>query len=320
MSAVISNPFTSLWSDIQTADNFPAHRPLLAHYTSIETLEQILINNEMWFSNPLYMNDIEELRFGLNEGAAAFRQHSGIREACGEPARYSVLLQSFDNHFQQFDQIHAFDTYVLCFSEHHIDDTDGLLSMWRGYGNNGHGVAIVIDTAKIEAVGIPLLIVSKVSYASRDERLQWIKNKLDEFAGLLKQVALSGDALNAAASALLERIKTFAIFTKHRGFREEKEWRFVHVKQYDQGQLLEKMLSYAIGRRGLEPKLKFKLAPIEGITAGDLGIEKLVHQIILGPSISNLLTAKTVGRMLEQLGKGLLIERLRASSTPFRTV
>ena len=41
------------------------------------------------------------------------------------------------------------DTYVFCLSEHAKDDTDGLLSMWRGYGGNGNGAAIVFDAGKL---------------------------------------------------------------------------------------------------------------------------------------------------------------------------
>jgi hypothetical protein len=40
--------------------SFPAKRSLLAHYTSIPVLEAILRNNEIWLSNPLFMNDMEE--------------------------------------------------------------------------------------------------------------------------------------------------------------------------------------------------------------------------------------------------------------------
>jgi hypothetical protein len=320
MADVITNPFISLWSDIPAADNFPAQRPLLAHYTSIETLEKILKYDEIWFSNPLYMNDLEELRFGLNEGAAAFPLHTGIRNACGSPDRYKILLSAFERQFREFDQIHAFDTYVLCFSEHQPEDTDGALSMWRGYGDEGRGVALVIDTQKLNVIETPLFIISKVTYASRDERLNWIKNKLDEFSLLLANVAISDEMLYTAANALLERIKTFALFTKHRGFGEEHEWRFVHLKQYDRANHLAKMLDYAMGKRGLEPKLKFKLAPIEGVTAPDLSLEQLVYRIILGPSISNGLTAKTLERMLIQLGKPALVDRLRLSGTPFRPV
>jgi DUF2971 family protein len=318
MSDQTTNPFATLWSDIPTADNFPERRPLLAHYTSIETLEKILINDEIWFSNPLYMNDMEELRFGLNQGAAAFPLHTGIREACGSAIRHKILLQSFEHQLQEFDAVHAFDTYVLCFSEHQLEDTDGLLSMWRGYGNEGRGVALVIDTQHINVIDLPLFIISKVTYASRGERLNWIANKLTEFATLLAELQLPDERLAAAANAILERLKTFALFTKHRGFEEEHEWRFVHLKQYDRASHLENMLGYSIGKRGLEPKLKFKVVPIDGVTAPDLSLEKLVHQIIVGPSISNALTGRTLERMLIQNGKAALVKRLYASSTPFR--
>jgi Protein of unknown function (DUF2971) len=315
-----ANPFSSLWGDIPTDDNFPARRPLLAHYTSIETFEKILITDEIWFSNPLYMNDLEELRFGLNEAAAAFPLSQAIRDACGSSARYKILLEAFERQLQAFDRIHAFDTYVLCFSEHQPEDTDGLLSMWRGYGNEGRGIALVIDTQQINVIDLPLFIISRVSYASQQERRNWINNKLSEFASLLVRLALPDEHLPAASNALLERMKTFALFTKHRGFGEEHEWRIVHLKQYDQANRLEKMLGYSIGRRGLEPKLKFKLAPIDGVTAPDLSLEKLVHQIIVGPSISDALTEKTLERMLVQNDKAALTKRLRASSTPFRPV
>lgn len=79
----INATFQSLWSDINQGETFPTKRPLLAHYTSIDALESILSKNEIWFSNPLYMNDLEELRFVILEGANAFRQDERIRSACG---------------------------------------------------------------------------------------------------------------------------------------------------------------------------------------------------------------------------------------------
>ena len=47
-------------------------RPLLAHYTSLNVLEKIIQNGELWFSNPLFMNDMQEVRFGMLEGRKAF--------------------------------------------------------------------------------------------------------------------------------------------------------------------------------------------------------------------------------------------------------
>ena len=87
----IHNAFYSLWSDFQSEKNFPVERPLLAHYTSIATLECILQNDEVWFSNPLNMNDFEELRFGVIESAKAFRLSERIESCCGTAELIVVL-------------------------------------------------------------------------------------------------------------------------------------------------------------------------------------------------------------------------------------
>ena len=48
-------------------------RPLLAHYTSIKVMESILSTSEIWFSNPLFMNDHQEMRSGLEAGMSFFQ-------------------------------------------------------------------------------------------------------------------------------------------------------------------------------------------------------------------------------------------------------
>ena len=58
-----------LYADLSPADTFTNVKPLLAHYTTIGTFEQIVKRDEIWFSNPLYMNDIEEVRWSIKEVA-----------------------------------------------------------------------------------------------------------------------------------------------------------------------------------------------------------------------------------------------------------
>lgn len=316
----INKAFGLLWSDIKTAETFPEKRPLLAHYTSIATLESIMANDELWFSNPLFMNDFEELRFGILESAQAFRRHAPIKAACGSLERYDILIKEFENQLDRYSNQHAFDTYVLCFSEHKPENTDGVLSMWRGYGGNGNGAAIVFDTSKLQSKEGSPFIFSKVSYASRDERLQWIDNKLNEFGKLLINNDIPDNKLYIAVYQLLERIKIFSLFTKHHGFFEEQEWRAVYLLERDHTNKIDEMLHYAVGRQGIEPKLKYKVKPIEGLTEDDISLEKIVHQIILGPSVSNPLALSALRRMLEKNKKPDLAKKLVASTTPFRAM
>jgi hypothetical protein len=65
-------------------------KPLLAHYTSVEVLEKIIQNKEIWFSNPLFMNDWEEMRFGMIEGMRAFHQSEAVAQAAGSLQRLYI--------------------------------------------------------------------------------------------------------------------------------------------------------------------------------------------------------------------------------------
>ncbi len=308
-----------LWGDIKEEDYFPVKRPLLAHYTSIATLEVIMKNDEFWLSNPLYMNDLEEMRFGINEASQAFRTHDGIREACKSEERYDMLLHHFDHYLNVFTTDHAFDTYVICFSEHSKDDTDGLLSMWRGYGGNGCGAAIVFDTDKLTPVEQSPLILDKVTYLNSTNRRKWIQDKLSEFAAVLQGTTIPTELLYIPVYALIERLKQFALFTKHNGFSEEREWRLAYIKERDKSNRMEPFFGYMVGKNGIEPKLKFKIGPVDGVTDAKIALIDFVDRIILGPSVSNALAVKSVERMLEKIGKQALCDKLVASSTPFRS-
>jgi hypothetical protein len=129
---------------------FPAQAPaapppLLAHYTSVKVLESILQTGQVWFSNPLFMNDLQEVRFGLGEGRRLFFNIDLLKRAVQTDQRVGIVGNAFTSFFGSFDADEVFDTYVFCLSEHEQSNTDGLLSMWRGYGHHGDGVALVFD-------------------------------------------------------------------------------------------------------------------------------------------------------------------------------
>lgn len=313
--------FDCLWSDIDHDKTFPNVRPILAHYTSIDTLEKILANNEIWLSNLLNMNDIQELQTVLFEGLRAFQANVKVMNACGGQgsSQYAILRQSFENKFNDFFNNHALDNYALCLTEHDPNNRDGLLSMWRGYGGNGHGAAIVFDAAKMKHLdNFNTLVFSKVVYLSDEERSQWIINKMDEFADLLEKRKIPDEYLYLPAIAIFERLKSFSLFTKHKGFNEENEWRIVYQGEHDNSNIFKEMLSYAVGRQGIEPKLKFKIQPIDDLTFDDLSIESIITEIILGPCVSSPLAIQSTQRMLTRLGKNDLAKRVYASTIPFR--
>ena len=66
--------FAGLFLDRDDFQDIMTNRPLFAHYTSIDVLEQIMKNEEVWLSNPLFMNDLEEMQFVMHQGVLSFDQ------------------------------------------------------------------------------------------------------------------------------------------------------------------------------------------------------------------------------------------------------
>lgn len=316
----VDSAFIKLWDDINPQETFPQKRPFLAHYTTISTLENIVSNEEFWFSNPLNMSDISEVRFGALAGVNAFRNyHDTLRRVCKTQERFEILSNAFEGYFHEFDSSHVLDTYVLCLTNHDPQDTDGRLSMWRAYGGNGNGAAIIIDTSKINALaGVHPLIFSDVKYCSEQERDQWINQTLIKLAEIIDSKAIPDELLYVPAFYLFERLKIFALFSKHSGFKEEDEWRAVYLAHRDISNIYGHMLGYASTKRGIELKFKYKVKPIPNVTAADLSLEKIIHQIILGPSQASYLALNSTKRMLQMLGKPALADRVIASNIPFR--
>nr|VFJ45626.1 MAG: Protein of unknown function (DUF2971) [Candidatus Kentron sp. FM]VFJ65105.1 MAG: Protein of unknown function (DUF2971) [Candidatus Kentron sp. FM]VFK11972.1 MAG: Protein of unknown function (DUF2971) [Candidatus Kentron sp. FM] len=314
----IFRAFFSLYDDISEAEQFDVEKPLLAHYTSLDTLENILKTNEVWFSNPLFMNDLEEVKFGVSQGVDIVLRSKEISDACGATPRARIFNRYFDQYFKTFENEQAFDTYVFCLSEHDKDDHDGMLSMWRGYGASGNGAAVIFDTGRLEVIEGSPLIVGKVHYGSGEERIASFKDILSKFVEIFSETEIPDDKLYLPAYRLFERIKVFALFSKHHGFKEEREWRVVYMREQDRDKKLDSMFDYTIGSRGIEPKLKFKVAPIASVTSDDLSLEKIIERIILGPSLSSPMAKTAVLRMLDRLGKSELKEKVHASMIPFR--
>src|SRR5262249_28417906 len=88
--------YDPLYRQFDCTERLRTTPPLLAHYTSIHVAEQIIKNEEIWLSHPFYMNDLEELRFGMEQGVQHFPTYA--QDAEPTPHRTKILLDMFKHY------------------------------------------------------------------------------------------------------------------------------------------------------------------------------------------------------------------------------
>jgi hypothetical protein len=225
--------FLPLAVDLEDLEFLRQEQPLLAHYTSLDVLEKIMVSGELWLSNPLNMNDLEEVRFGLFEGQKLFRESEAVNRACKTQERASILRAAFSHYYSEFDDQHAFDTYIFCLSQHDPKNADGLLSMWRGYGGSGKGAALIFNTGFAFRNQNSPILIARVHYDTAEGRISWMNKRINQWCDVLERADLPDDKLYLAAAVLFNLIKLFALKSKHRGFAEENEWRIIYLPERD---------------------------------------------------------------------------------------
>ena len=311
--------FNDLYKNVQNEDIIfdLKTKPLLAHYTSIQTIEKIINSEEIWLSNPLFMNDLEELQFGLLTGVELFQQSKVVDEICGKQ-KADDARQILTNCFMDYDKKHALKVFVFCLSEHRPDDNDGKLSMWRAYGSGGNGAAIVFNTEPVFRWEGSPLIFAKVGYASTEERKAKLEQLIERWCRIVADNQIPKDLFWLAPTNLFDIFKLFALTSKHIGFEEEQEWRVIYMPERDLHNMLTDGFSYVVGNRGVEPKLKLKFVSLPGSpTPSPVSLASFLDRIILGPSVSSPLAENCFREMLKQK-KPEFVDKVVASSIPLR--
>lgn len=235
MTSEIKSIFSKIFEDnfINLSTIPQTERPLLAHYTTLEAFEKIIKNENFLMSHPLFMNDTQEMIFGLNEGLnilEEFRNNENVLNQVGGQPNFRFINLFFDSILKHFESHYSKNVYVLCFSEYdEKNHPDGHLSMWRGYGGNGQGIALIFDLKFLKKVKDSPLFFAKVNYTTNKERKERLKNVYLEIFEIFKRESENKTELevDAVLTQSVRRMFYFTLFfsltSKHKGFEEEKE-------------------------------------------------------------------------------------------------
>lgn len=101
---------------------------ILYHYTNAESLLNILDSGEMWITKSNYMNDPEEIEYGLKIFNTEINKYK------------SSDKQYFEPLVNWIKGVHNYHDYFIL----SLSDNDDSLSLWDRY-SNGRGYCIGLD-------------------------------------------------------------------------------------------------------------------------------------------------------------------------------
>ncbi len=104
--------------------------PNLFHYTSIEGMKNIVINNNLWATDYRFLNDAQEMLDGINilKKVLKSSEHYLLNTLCERVDNEWLLTSNYLN------------PHILSFCS-----TNDLLSQWRAYGGESEGVCLEFD-------------------------------------------------------------------------------------------------------------------------------------------------------------------------------
>ncbi len=253
----------------------------LAHYTTADNAMKIIGGRQVWLRNATVMNDFSEIAHGKECLFASTRGPIGARFWDLLENAHPGAAMGINAALAGADETIKTGTYMTSLSEHAADDSLGRLSMWRAYGGQVCGVALVLnseftddDDTHVPVYSSPVLYADKQGFAVEFEALvDRLENNKETLAAAPKFTVMT-----TVARALM-----FSMMScKHKGFKEEEEWRLIHLPRMGEEHAFVPGEVESI--RGV-PQIVYKLPLYQAPEIGDVSLERLLHKVIIGPTL-----------------------------------
>ncbi|SEW34437.1 Protein of unknown function [Ruminococcaceae bacterium KH2T8] len=200
---------------------------LIYHYCKFSTFEQIIKNKTIRLQDITKSNDSSEILWALRQIREFYKECDGYKP--GDTQLDLYVQKCLDSLFYQNDtnDDNFIKFFVACFSFQ-----KDMLSQWRGYADDGQGVAIGFDKGllmKNECCGYKLLGLRSGSVIyDESEQYNFIKNNLEWFyecEGKMSDIDKKNITFNDETREAFFKLLLDAVFIKNPFFSEEKEWR-----------------------------------------------------------------------------------------------
>jgi Protein of unknown function (DUF2971) len=285
------------------------------HYTNAEAAMGILRGKNIWMRASSCMNDVSEVRYGLERLWKTYREsNAGKQFRSVLNGIFPGSIEEIEKRFNGWTPELFTNTFLTCFSEHRDEeDYHGRLSMWRAYGKAA-GIALVIkNSVLLEPADGLGAYSSPVAYLN-DRQFE------ERFAQVTENVSSETEFLRTKErkeiiNRVFNMLRFAALSTKHPAFEEEKEWRVLYTPSLEKSRWIAHEV---IALNGV-PQWVYKL-PLENIAEVGLvaRIPDLLDRVIIGPTGFPIALFKAFEQLLTDGDIKDADKRIALSGVPLR--
>ncbi len=231
----------------------------LFHYTSNDTLLNIVRSRSLWLTHALFLNDSTEFQHGMRKfmsGIDHFEKHG--------------FDKGWLDHIRNFFSKELNDPLAQPFVFSLSQERDQL-SQWRGYGDFGHGVSIGFSANEISEISQFHLKILPVIYDHAKQN-EIVNRTVEGFKSLFQKLGHKID--NGVkwgpwlALAYFQIAYVHSIRFKDPSWHEEKEWRAVAIADGKNKNVFTRTRGKSL--------VKSLTLPLENL-------EKLIAEVVIGP-------------------------------------
>ena len=235
---------------------------IVYHYCSVDTFFNIIRNSSMWLSDIAKSNDYQECircREFVNNGMEEYLRNDVEALKAWKTWYENGVYSNF-----------SMKTFCVCFSE-----SKDKLSQWRGYAQDGKGIAIGFNKDVLEELNQISKFHAAFGKVIYDNPQEYVQNII---ADNIKKLEYKG--VGHVALELSENYRMQFPFVKNPGFEEEKEWRVVvcstigHYNIPSSENILFSKVKYRTANNKLIPYIEMNFERVK---------QSIIKEIFIGP-------------------------------------
>jgi len=218
------HPGWSKWTERSVGNHLARYgvQLCLHHYATPAAFASIVSTRTIWATDARFMNDADELRYGLE---LCYR---ALDEEVREP-RLAPHVQALR---ERLAGRYGYSTFIACFSER-----NDVPSQWKRYADNGKGFAVGFDNACLSAldfggVSPRQMRVEYVAEAQKARAVEAVRNTLADICSLGGNAASEFDVQSAFVFLAVELFSLCSTF-KTAKWSSECEWRVLYFRDND---------------------------------------------------------------------------------------